>query len=148
MMEYQWYMIPGFECYEINIHTREIRSLKHPHGRMCFHIMKKSTEGDNAIVTLVDDYGVPTKKTRREYYDITFNQGHKLRGRGDNERWLNGMSKVCRNYKSNVNILEGTYEPVATPSTFTLNFESNEPIRVNEPKKVKPFIYNKHQTYY
>lgn len=108
----QWYMIPGFRCYEINIDTLDVRSLKH-YKSDPFHIMKVDEHSGN--VRIVDDYGKPTRISPEELYDITFNRGYELKPRGSEEIWKGGMSKVARNMNGNINILTGNISPIAQP---------------------------------
>ena len=87
-----WYTIPGFTSYEINIHTKDIRSNKHfskdPH-----HIMKVN----NNKVRIVDDFGKPVRVDVNDIYNLTFNSGKKLKPRGDNDIYIGGMIKGLRN---------------------------------------------------
>lgn len=93
MKKYNWYTIPGFTSYEININSREVRSNKH-FNKDSHHIMKVSDEG---TVRIVDDFGKPTKISVSKLYNITFKSGKKLNPREDNAVYLSGMLKGCRN---------------------------------------------------
>lgn len=117
---FNWYRIPGFECYDINKHTRQVRSSKH-YKRDKFHIMKVRS----GKITIVNDYGVPTTISVDDLYDITFGGENPLNPVGDNEYWANTMSKTCRNLKSNIDILGGVYESIDQPNNeFTLDFSN------------------------
>lgn len=92
---YQWFIIPGFSFYEININTREVRSNKH-YKNDSHHIMKGSkTRGGSTVI--VDDYGIPRRVLVDYLYDLTFNSGHKLQFRADVWQPTGGMLKFNRN---------------------------------------------------
>lgn len=93
MRQYNWYTIPGFTSYEINIHTNMVRSNKH-FVRDSHHIMKVSESG---TVRIVDDFGKPRRMKLTDLYDITFKSGKKSNPREDNAVYLSGMLKGCRN---------------------------------------------------
>lgn len=88
---YNWYTIPGFSSYDINIHNKSIRSNKHFNSG--HHIMKVKSNK----VTIVDDFGKPQRIDIDNLYNITFNSGKKLRPRGDNDYYKSGMIKGARN---------------------------------------------------
>lgn len=137
----KWFLIPGFSSYEINIRTREVRSNKH-FNKMRFHIMQVN----GGKVRIVDDFGKPTSISVDELYSITFNQGNKLRSRGDNDYHMGGMRKINRNMQVNCDLLNHTYTPVPPeePKTFSLDFSSGMPTVI--PTKTKPFNINTWQT--
>lgn len=149
-----WYTIPGFTSYEINIHTRKVRSLKH-YKKDCFHIMKATKHG---IVQIVDDTGKPIRISQDELYNLTFNSGYKLMPREDGAVYKSGMVKGMRKMKSNVDIINGTAEQLPSrPENFYMyDFYENYIIEDNkeeenvvpdymkllEQPKIKPFIIN------
>lgn len=108
MENYEWYIIPGYSSYDMNIYTGKVRSHKHP-NKMTHHIMKENDDGE---VTLVDDYGKSKRISALKLYNMTFNSGLKKQPRMGNELRLGHMRKVNRNYDGNVDILNGTYIPL------------------------------------
>lgn len=149
-----WYTIPGFTSYEINIHTRKVRSLKH-YKKDCFHIMKASKLG---IVQIVDDTGKPTRISQDELYELTFNSGYKLMPREDGAVYKSGMVKGMRKMKSNVDVVNGTVEnlPIKSENFYVYDFYENYTVeedeeietvvpdymKLFEQPKIKPFIIN------
>lgn len=95
---YNWYIIPGFSSYDMNINTKDIRSHKH-YKRDLHHIMKVS---DQNTVTVTDDAGTSKRMNVDELYDLTFNKGYELRPRSDNASFRNGMVKSMRYMEGNV----------------------------------------------
>ena len=51
--KYQWFIIPGFRSYDINLYTGQVRSSKH-YGKDPNHIMKVYS---GYRFQLTDDYG-------------------------------------------------------------------------------------------
>lgn len=92
--KYQWFIIPGFRGYDININTKEIRSNKHfnkdPH-----HIMKVSKSN---TVCVTDDYGKSRRVDVDDLYIETFNKGKKLEYRADNWSHMGGMQRLGRTF--------------------------------------------------
>lgn len=130
----QWYIIPGYRCYEINIHDRRIRSLKHWKSDR-FHIMKEK----DGKVTLVNDYGKSTRVKVDDMYNRTFNEGNKLYPRGDYEYWTGGMVKGLRNCYPGVNILSGEQNPTTSSGRdASVDLIGNLEIERSEP--IRPFI--------
>lgn len=87
-----WYTIPGFTSYDINIDTKEVRSHKH-FNLDSHHIMKVT----NGRVNIVDDRGKPTKISVDKLYQLTFYSGNELNPRGDYDVYKSGMVKGMRN---------------------------------------------------
>ena len=131
----EWYQIPDFMSYDININTKQVRSHKHPYGNMRYHIMKIYDDGK---VRLVDDYGKRKSVTPNWLYDHTFNSGNELVCR-DNELWLGGMNRLAKKQTSNINIIQGTYQPlpIKKQEYVTIDFT-----KYSNKKTVKPFIIN------
>ena len=77
--KYQWFIIPGFRSYDINLYTGQVRSSKH-YGKDPNHIMKVYS-GNR--VQLTDDYGTRGYVKVDELFANTFNRGHKLEPRAD-----------------------------------------------------------------
>lgn len=130
----EWFIIPGFRCYEININTKEVRSHKH-YKNDPFHIMQVR----DGKVTIVDDYGKSRSMNVESLYDMTFNSGYELNSRRNGEYWVNGMVKGLRACKSNVNVLTGEiyFEEKEEPAPIILDFTS---VVEKEQKKIRPFI--------
>lgn len=128
-----WYTIPGFTSYEINIRTKDIRSNKH-FKKDSHHIMKVYDDGN---VRIVNDYGEPTRISPEEAYNLTFNSGHKLNPRGDYDVYKSGMIKGMRNSKAGLTkhkeeqfIEINFYDALKRSSTdlikpFTINLTKN-----------------------
>lgn len=149
-----WYTIPGFTSYEINIYTKDIRSLKH-YKKDCFHIMKVYDDGN---VRIVDDTGKPTRISPEEAYDLTFNSGYELVPREDGAVYKSGMVKGMRKMKSNVDVINGTVEnlPIKPEKFQIYDFYENYTIddsddeetvipdymKLFEQPKIKPFVIN------
>lgn len=139
-MVFRWYRIPGFECYDINKDTKEVRSSKH-YKKDKFHIMKVRY----GKVTIVDDYGKPTTISVDDLYDMTFNGKYPIKPVGDYEYWANTMTKSCRNLEANVDILNGIYNSIEdSGNEFILDFskiDRSEPKRYDaiETQNIKPF---------
>lgn len=121
---YNWYVIPGFSAYEINIHDKHVRSNKH-FNKMSHHIMKVKSN----TVRIVDDFGVSRRVDLDYLYDITFNSGNKLRPRGDNEVYKSGMLKGARN--SIAEVLEPEEQKYVTLDFYGM--------ALGKPDLVKPF---------
>lgn len=126
-----WYTIPGFTAYEINVHDRRVRSNKH-FNKQSHHIMKVY---DDDKVRIVDDFGKPKRVTVDDLYELTFNSGHKLNPRGDYYVYKGGMIKGLRNSIPEVvesekyieldfyNALKGSANQLIKP--FTINLDRN-----------------------
>lgn len=110
MYNTEWYVVPGFSWYDININTKEIRSHKH-YKSDAFHIMKNN----NGRVRIVDDYGQSRSMKVKYLYDLTFNSSKELQPASENVSRAGGMFKVNRNMDSNVDILNGGYIPIEQP---------------------------------
>lgn len=140
---YEWYIIPGYSSYDMNIYTGKVRSHKHP-NKMIHHIMKENDDGE---VTLVDDYGKSKRIDVLKLYNMTFNSGLKRQPRTCDEIRLGHMRKVNRNYKSNVDILNGVYtllEEQKDPKTQIAFSGFLDAITLDKEtkQKTKPFIIN------
>lgn len=140
IIDSNWYRIPTFECYDINVHDKRVRSSKH-YKKDSFHIMQVI----NGKVTIVSDTGKPTRIKVDDLYELTFHSKYPLHPVGDYEFWVNTMNKTCRKLSSNVDIVNGTYTPIyAEPkSEFVLDFSK---IVSSEPKRYKPFEINTKET--
>lgn len=123
-----WYTIPGFTSYEINIHNKQVRSNKH-YKKDSHHIMK--VYGNNTI-KIVDDFGKPTRVNVDDLYELTFNSGYKLNPRGDDEVYISGMYKGMRNSIAEV-VAKKDEEYV------TLNFYE---MAMGSKEFIKPFTIN------
>lgn len=97
--KYQWFIIPGFRSYDINLYTGQVRSSKH-YGKDPNHIMKVYS-GNR--VQLTDDYGTRGYVKVDELFANTFNRGHKLEPRADSWVSMNNMSRINRNYDLKLN---------------------------------------------
>lgn len=142
-MEYEqiWYSIPGFLAYEININTMQVRSNKHP-NKMTHHIMKV----DSGKVTIVDDYGDPKRMKVIDLFNLTFTPGEDAKPvpRATNSVWMGSMSKVNRNYDSNIDLLGGTFKETSQEKDKNQEVAFSgflDYVKQEEPK-TKPFIIN------
>lgn len=131
----EWFQIPGFMSYDININTRQVRSHKHPYGNMRYHIMKVYDDG---TVRLVDDYGKRKSVSPSFLYDQTFNSDNELVNR-DNELWLGAMNPLSKRQSSNIDIINGTYKPLPEKKQeyVTIDFT-----KYSNKKTTKPFTIN------
>lgn len=151
-----WYTIPDFTSYEININDKRIRSLKH-YRKDCFHIMKVNER--DGTVRIVDDTGKLIRVTPEALYELTFNSGKKLMPREDNAVYKSGMVKGMRKMKSNIDVLNGIVEhlPSEPEEFYIYDFYKNciiedndkstkdvvpDYMKIFEQPKIKPFIIN------
>lgn len=134
MLDYVWYVIPGYCSYEINIETQEVRSNKHFRADS-HHIMKVYDDG---TVRITDDFGVRRSITPEELYDITFNQGYELKPRAGEDVYCGGMAKVNRNMIGNLNILDGTYYAIEEPKVEYADYPIITTISLIKPFKINP----------
>ena len=89
---YRWYNIPGFNGYQINKQTREIRSFKNFKADP-YHIMSIDKNGN---VTLSADDGKKVRKSPIYFYDLTFNQGHQLEPAPDIGIYMGGRQRMAK----------------------------------------------------
>ena len=97
----EWYHIPGYRGYEIDKHTKFVRSTKHYKSNP-WHIMKVYTGG---YVLLTDDYGNKNCKCYLDdLWNATFNNPNYIPvrvQRGD--LYIGGMKEAGKSYETNIN---------------------------------------------
>lgn len=83
-----WYMIEGFNGYEINKEgvVRSMKMMKSNPG----HLLKQNKYGE---YTLTNNRNERVRVTPRELLDIVFNSGHELRPRNENDVYLGSRNK-------------------------------------------------------
>lgn len=93
METYVWYRIPGFDGYHINKQTKEIRSFKNFRSNP-YHIKALDKRG---YVTLYRDTdGARVSKKPDWFYNLTFNEGHKLDPVEDIGIYMGGRNKMSK----------------------------------------------------
>lgn len=102
-----WYMIPGFNGYEIN-KSGQVRSMKMMYADPG-HIMKQNKYG---YYTLSNNENKRIRISYDELYDITFNSGEKMYTRIDKEVYMGSRNKFVKR------------EPIRDDTPTSLNFSN------------------------
>jgi hypothetical protein len=94
-----WYHIPGFNGYQINYETRQVRSFKN-HKADPFHIMAEDKYGN---VSITADSMKRTSISPNKLFSITFEQGNKLMPAGESI-YLGSRGKLNRSQQVDLNM--------------------------------------------
>lgn len=94
----EWYFIPGYNGYQINKSTKEVRSFKN-YKADPFHMMK---EDKNGYVVISNDISGKTRINKNELYDITFNRGEQLYPASSTSVYMGGRQQLAKSQKSPV----------------------------------------------
>ncbi|MFA6843972.1 MAG: hypothetical protein WCR33_06210 [Bacilli bacterium] len=100
----EWYHIPGFNGYQINAHTSQVRSFKN-HKADPFHLM---TVDKNGKISITADTMKRVTIFPRELYDKTFNSGENLIPAMSGEIYLGARGKLNRSQPVNLNMMGPT----------------------------------------
>lgn len=92
MLDPEWYRIPQYDGYHINIKTQDIRSFKNFNADP-YHIMVLNKNG---AVTLYRDDGKRVTRKPEYFYDLTFNSGNNPDPVPTNGVYMGGRQKMSK----------------------------------------------------